>query len=177
MAWMALGLFLLLIAPVRAGARVQWDEKGLRGAVGVMVWGLRGQIDVRGARAGEGGPRLTAAFRGKTVKLPRRKKRTGMGLKLLRLMLKSNGKGAALRRAVRVRTLEVFLRLWAMDAAALALGAGALRALGGAVPALRFRCVPDLGGKSGLRAVCIAEARLGILLAAWIIWKRGQGQS
>lgn len=176
-AWLGLFLFLLLIAPVRVGVRLLWDEKGPRGAVGLMVWGLREQADFSLERGAAGNLRLTAAFHGKTLPLPQRKNRTGLGIRLLGLLLKSNGEDAALGRLVRVNTLNVALRLGGEDAAALALGAGALRAVGGALPFLRFRCMPVLGGKTALRAVCIAEARLGILLAAWIIWKRGENQS
>jgi hypothetical protein len=176
MAWLALGLFLLLIAPVRAGVRVQWDERGLRGAAGLMVWGLREQADFTLKRNAGGAPRLTAAFHGNNLTLPHGKNRAEVGVKLLGLLLRSNGQEAALRKVVRVNTLNIVLRLGGSDAAALALGTGALRAVGGALPFLRFQCAPVLNGKTSLRAACIAEARLGILLAAWIIWKRGQGQ-
>ena len=177
MAWWLTAVFLLLIAPVRAGVRVQWDENGLRCAAGLMVWGLRQQADFSLARNAAGQLHLTAAFHGKRLPLPQRKNRAGLGVKLLGLLLKANGKNAALGRLVRVNTLRAFLRLGGQDAAALALTAGTLRAVGGALPLLRFQCVPVLGGKTALRAVCIAESRLGILLAAWIIWKRGQDQS
>lgn len=174
MAWFGLALFLLFIAPVRAGVRVQWDENGLRGAVGLMVWGLREQADFSLGRGAAGQLRLTAAFRGKNLPLPQGKNRAGLGFKLLGLLLKSNGKNAALRGAVRVNTLNADLRLGGGDAAALALAAGTLRAVGSALPVLRFRCVPALGGKTALRAVCIAEARLGILLVAWLLWKKAK---
>ena len=174
MAWVGLGLFLLFIAPVRAGIRVQWDENGQRGAAGVMVWGIQEQADFSLTRSAAGALRLTAAFRGKSLPLPRMKNRPALGMKLLGLLLKSNGKEAALRKLVRVNTLSVALRLGGADAAALALSAGALRAISGAMPFLRFQCVPSLNGKTALRAVCIAEARLGILLVAWLLWKRAK---
>ncbi|MBQ6256269.1 MAG: hypothetical protein IJQ62_05675 [Clostridia bacterium] len=177
MAWWLTAVFLLLIAPVRAGVRVRWDEKGLRGAVGLMVWGLREQADFTLARSAAGQLRLAAAFHGKSLPLPQRKNRAGLGMKLLGLLLKSNGKNAILGRLVRVTTLRAFLRLGGQDAAALALTAGTLRAVGGALPLLRFQCVPVLGGKTALQAVCIAESRLGILLAAWLMWKRRENQS
>ncbi len=173
MIWLGLALFLLFITPVRAGMRIVWDEKGLRGAVGLMAWGLREQADFSLGLGAAGGLRLTAAFHGKSLALPPMKNRARSGVKLLGLLLKSNGKNAALRRLVKVRTLNAVLRLGGGDAAALALGAGALRAAGSALPFLRFQCVPVLGGKTALRAVCIAESRLGILLVAWLMWKRG----
>ena len=173
MAWLGLALFLLLIAPVRAEARLVWDENGLRGAAGLMIWGLREQVDFSLNRSAAGALRLNAAFHGKSLTLPQGKNRAELGVKLLGLLLKSNGQEAALRKLVKVNTLDIALRLGGGDAAGLALGAGALRAVGGALPFLRLQCVPCLNGKTALRAVCIAEARLGILVAAGLLWKRG----
>ncbi len=65
MAWLGIFLFLLFIAPVRTGVRLNWDENGLQGAVGLMVWGLREQADFSAGRDTAGTLRLTAAFRGK----------------------------------------------------------------------------------------------------------------
>ena len=76
MAWFGLALFLLFIAPLRAGVRVQWDENGLRGAVGLMIWGLREQADFTLALSAAGQLRLAAAFHGKSLPLPKRKSRT-----------------------------------------------------------------------------------------------------
>ncbi len=174
MIWLGLALFLLFIAPVRVGVRIAWDENGLRGAVGLMVWGLREQADFSTGRSASGALRLTASFRGKNLRLPESKGNGKKMLQLLGLLLKSNGKDAALRRLVKVRTLRVALRLGGGDAAALALGTGALRAAGGALPFLRFQCVPVLGGKTALRAVCIAESRLGILLVAGLLLKKAK---
>ena len=174
MAWWLTAVFLLLIAPVRAGVRVQWDENGPRGAVGLMVWGMREQADFSLKRGTAGQLRLNAVFHGKSLPLPQRKNRVSFGMKLLGLLLKSNGKKAAMGQLIRVNTLNVALHLGGGDAAALALGTGALRAIGSAVPRLRFRCVPALGGKTALRAVCIAESRLGILLVAWLLWKKAE---
>ncbi len=171
--WAGFALFLLFIAPVKAGARLILDEKGLRGAVGLMIWGLREQMDFSAGRDAAGALRLTAAFRGKKLPLPERKGDAGRILRLLGLLIKSNGKEAALRKLVRVDTLSVALRLGGGDAAALALGAGALRAVGNALPFLRFQCVPALNGKTALRAACIAETRLGILVVALCLWKKG----
>ena len=172
MIWLGLVLFLLLIAPVRAGARLIWDEMGPRGAVGLMVWGLREQVDFSTGRSASGALRLAASFRGKSLRLPESRGNGKKMLQALGLLLKSNGKNAALGRLVRVDTLNVALRLGGGDAAALALSAGALRAVGNALPFLRFQCVPTLDGKTALRAVCIAETRLGILLVAWLIQKK-----
>ena len=172
MGWISILLFLLLAAPVKAGARLQWEAGRLQGAVGVMVWGVRKQLTLRSTRGPDGKLLLSAAFQEKDVPLPPRMRRTGRGVKLLGLMLRSNGSDAALRRLVRVDTCELFLRLGGQDAAALALSAGFLRAAASLLPFLRFCCVPVLGGKTAVRAACIAEARLGILLAALLWIKR-----
>ncbi len=176
-AWLGLALFLLFISPVRAGVRVRWDETGLRGAAGLMIWGLRDQVDFAAERNAAGVPRLTAAFRGKDLPLPEGKNKGNRLIRLLGLLLRSNGQNAVFRRVVRVNTLSFTLRLGLQDAAALALAAGLLRAAGGAASGLRFRCVPALGGKSGLQAVCIAETRLGILMGAWMLWGRAKSKN
>ena len=172
MAWIGLAFFLLLIAPVRAGVNVRLDSGGLRGAVGVMLWGVRGQVHWNLVRSAEGAVRLTAAFRNRQLPLPRRKKKAGAGMKLLGLMLKNNGKNHILRKVIRVNAFDIQARLGGDDAAALALGAGLLRSLNGLLPVLRLRCVPVLGGRTEIALRCIAEARLGILLIAWLLARK-----
>lgn len=167
MAWIMMAFFVLFIAPVSVGTILRWEDGTLRGAVGVMLWGARAQISIRLNRNEEGKLLLTAAFRDKKFSLPRRKRKAGAGFKLLGLLLKSDGKNSVLRKAVRVKTLEVFLRLGGQDAAALALRTGFFRGLNVLLPILRLRCVPVLGGHTAVNARCIAEARLGILLTAW----------
>ena len=171
MAWIGTALFLLFITPVRAGIWVEWDGNRLRGAVGVTVWGIRGQAALTGRRGDGGRLRIMAALGGRSVSLPSPHGKSGGAKKLLGL-LRHRDAWTPLRRAVQVTRLEAAVRLGGGDAAALALLTGLLRAVGGLLPGLRLRCVPVLGGKSGLRAVCIAEARLGILCTAWLMAKR-----
>ena len=52
------------------------------------------------------------------------------------------------------------------DAARAALITGYLRALDALLPRAQISCVPAFGEKGTLRAGCILDARLGILLAA-----------
>lgn len=172
MAWIGLAFFLLLIAPVRAGAVLRLDGGGSRGAVGMMLWGIRGQIHLSLGRSAEGALRLTATFRNRQFPLPRRKKKAGAGFKLLGLMLKNNGKNRFLRRGIRVNALDIRVRLGGEDAAALALGAGLLRSLNGLSPVLRLRCDPALAAHTEITLRCIAESRLGILLIAWFLGRK-----
>lgn len=169
MAWIMMAFFVLLITPVSVGIVFRWESDAPRGTVGVMVWGLRVQASILLGRNAEGKLLLTAAFRDKKLPLPHRKERKGKGIKMLSLMLKSDRKTNILRKAVRVNALDVSVRLGGQDAAALALGTGFFRSLNPLLPFLRLRCVPALGEKTALYARCIAEARLGILLTAWIL--------
>ena len=93
---------------------------------------------------------------------------TGGGMRL-------SGGSAGLREALPVlrdllrhstlRRLEIRIRVGG-DAARAALITGYLRALDAAVPRAQISCVPAFGEKGTLRAGCILDARLGILLAA-----------
>ncbi len=174
MAWIVLAFFLLLIAPVRAGVILRQGAGEFKGAAGVMIWGVRAQIRFSLGRNGEGALRLAVSAGNSQLSLPRRKRKAGTGIRLLGLMLKSNGKKSALRRAVRVEAMDVRVRLGGGDAAALALGTGLLRSLNGLLPALRVRCVPGLGARTEIAVRCIAEARLGILLTAWLLARKGE---
>ncbi len=170
MAWAGIFLFLMLIAPVRVGARLRWEGELPRLAVGAMVWGARLQIDLKPVRSEGGRLRLAAQAGGKRIALPKRKKKAAQGLKALWLLLRANGAGARLRRMVKVRALEGTLRLGGQDAAALALTAGFLRSAAAALPFAHVRVDPALGGRSAVYARCIAETRLGILMAAGLLW-------
>ena len=66
---------------------------------------------------------------------------------------------------IAVRRLELCVRVGG-DAARAALITAFLRSLGPAFPRAQISCVPAFGEKGSLRAGCILDARLGILLAA-----------
>ena len=171
MAWWMTAMFLLLITPVRLGAALRW-EKGLpRAAVGVMVWGVSGQVFLRSGRDEKGKLRLTASVFGKETPVTPGKAKAGQGLRALWLSLRSNGRLSLLRYTVKIRVFDVSVRLGIEDAARAALAVGLIRALASAVPRLRLRCVPALGGQTAASLRCIADARLGILLAAALLWR------
>ncbi len=50
MRWMLLGLFLLLITPIRLGAAARWAGHAQTLTLGVMVWGVRAQTELRFGR-------------------------------------------------------------------------------------------------------------------------------
>ena len=71
----------------------------------------------------------------------------------------------AILKHVTVRRLEIRLRVGG-DAARAALITGFVRGVAGLVPRAGIRCDPGFGETGALRAECILDARLGILLAA-----------
>ena len=163
--WMT-AVFLLRITPVRLGAAAHWERGLPRAAVGVMLWGVAGRAAFYTSRDENGRLRLTASVFGKTVPLAPGKNRAGQGLRLLLMALRSNSRQPLLRYTVKVRCLEARMRLGCRDAAWAALAVGLIRAAAAAVPLLRVQCVPALGGQTEVHLRCIADARLGTLLAA-----------
>ncbi len=93
-------------------------------------------------------------------------------MKALALLLRSNADRAMLRNAVRVSALDVFLQIGGQNAAFIALAAGFLQALNPLLPQANVVCRPSFGGETKAYLRCIAEARLGILLAAWLRWRK-----
>ena len=172
MRWMLLGLFLLLITPIRIGALARWAGHAPKLTVGVMVWGVRAQTELRFRRDEAGALRLTAGIGKRTVPLRLPGENAGNGLKALALLLRSNADRARLRKAVRVRALDVFLQIGGENAAFIALAAGFLQALNPLLPQAHIVCRPSFGGETKAYLRCIAEARLGILLAAWLRWRK-----
>ena len=154
-------LFLLLLAPVKAGAVLFADREGVRGKIGVMVWGVRLQAEVRLCPGGS-----EIRFRGKPLPPLRRRKGTGP-------VFRGQGWGL-LKRGVRVLRAEAACEIGFQDAAAAALLTGLVRAVSGFVPVLKLTARP--GPRFALAAKCIAESRLGILWAAYALrlWGRGR---
>ena len=68
--------------------------------------------------------------------------------------------------------LDVFLQIGGQNAAFIALAAGFLQALNPLLPQANVVCRPSFGGETKAYLRCIAEARLGILLAAWLRWRK-----
>ncbi len=172
MRWILLGLFLLLISPIRIGAALRWTGGAPLLNVGVMIWGVRAQTSIRAERDTTGALLLTAAVGKRTFPLHPDRKNAGNGLKALALLLKSNTDRAAMRRLVQVRALDVFLQIGGENAAFIALAAGFLQALNPLLPQANIVCRPSFHGDTKALVRCIAEARLGILCVAWLRWRR-----
>ncbi|MCR4885684.1 MAG: hypothetical protein K5919_02065 [Clostridiales bacterium] len=118
------------------------------------------RLSARVQYPGAGPPRV--CLRAWGVRLPPGKKPLAGGIGGLR------GKLPALRailKHVTVRRLEIRLRVGG-DAARAALITGFVRGVAGLVPRAGIRCDPGFGETGALRAECILDARLGILLAA-----------
>ena len=169
MTWGLLLLFVLLTAPVRLGIKIQWEKGVLHGTLGGMVWGIRARIPFAVSRSPAGQLALCAFFRGRRLALPAQKIDAKGVVRRLLVMRKGGKSGKKLLKLVRLQALSVDLRAGGLDAGRLALTVGLLRLASGFIPSLRFRCAPVLGGAWGLRGGCIAETRLGILLAAALI--------
>ena len=172
MRWILLGLFLLLIAPVQVGAALRWTGHMPCLTVGVMVWGVRAQTEIRARRDTAGTLLLTATMGKRNLTLRPGGKNAGNGLKALGLLLKSNGDSAMLKKAVRVRALDAYLQIGGENAAFIAILTGFLQALNPLLPQANIVCRPSFHGDTKAYIRCIAEARLGILLAAWLRWRR-----
>ena len=133
-----------------------------------------------GKRAGRfraGALLLTASVGKRSLTLRPVRRSAGNGLKTLALLVKSNTKRAALKKLVRIRTLDVFLQIGGENAAFIALATGFLQTLSPLAPKAKIVCRPSFHGDTKAYLRCIAEARLGILLAAWLRWRRTQQAS
>ena len=172
MRWILLGLFLILITPVQVGAALRWTGHIPCLTVGVMIWGVRAQMEIHARRDTAGTLLLTATMGKRSLTLHPGGKNAGNGLKALGLMLKSNGDKAMLKKAVQVRALDAYLQIGGENAAFIAILTGFLQALNPLLPQANIVCRPSFHGSTKAYIRCIAEARLGILLAAWLRWRR-----
>lgn len=155
--------YLVLITPVRFGAAVTWHgDSRAEGAAAALVWGVRVQLGLRLYRDEAGRLRLISAFHG-------RQRRPGGSIRNLLTLLKALGRAnisrALLKRGVQLTEFSVRAEVGGMDAAAVALCTGLLRALDALLPEAVINARPAFQGQGSFRARCIAEARLGTLIA------------
>lgn len=167
MAWLLIILYTLAVSPVGIGFIFRWENGTARAAAGIMIFGIRASVRAQVKRDGEGKARLILLAGGRVIPVRREKgKRTGFE-KIVRALFAKKG-GTGLKRVLRRRTLEAKVQLGGENAAALALVAGFLRAVNGMAPGVMIRCRPVFGGETNVCVRCIAQARLGILLAAFL---------
>ena len=162
MAWLLLGIYGLLIAPVRLGALARWKDGEMRLALGVMLWGARAVARFRSGRDKKGALCLRGEWLGREVELHPRLPGRGQGLG--RIL----GGGNGFRRLgglVRFTALEAEICPGGPDAAGTALWAGLIRIIAVFFPRLRVRCRPAFNGKTSAVFRCIADTRLGIIIA------------
>ena len=157
---------LALITPVKLGGAVSMGSGPPEGAVGVMIWGWKRVAHIR-VRRRDGAPRLCAEVGGRTVIL--RRSRKGWSGQAARMVLRGLTDRKRNGRVLRLVTLDGFIQIGGQDAAATALLTGGLRAALACFPSARVRCFPAFGGQTVLRLRCIAQARLGTILAAGLM--------
>lgn len=160
MAWALIAVYLLLASPIQAEAavRLQFGKKGKAEArLGLLVWGIR----------------LSARLELYRDETNRPFARLVSGKKETAILLKSKGAGAwkkpgaqyALKRLLSLFSFSADIQIGGADAARTALLSGLLAAAGAAVPRVRLRCRPRYNGESGVFLLCIAQARLGTIIA------------
>ena len=167
MAWIGIGVFLLFIAPVRAGVLLRWEEGRLTGAVGLTLWGVRAQVRLFTQRDAQGRMGLQAAL-GRhllPLSLPRGKK----GAFPARMLL--SARNGPWQWAVKRECFRVDVRFGCRDAAMTALLAGFLQALNGALPQAVIRCRPAFQGSAAVQVRYTARTRLGMLWGAYLLWR------
>ncbi|MBR3018073.1 MAG: DUF2953 domain-containing protein [Clostridia bacterium] len=177
MRWILLGIFLLLIAPVRIGVLLRWEHGKLTLTVGTMVWGVRVQTMIKASRDEAGALLLTASLGQRILILRPGGQNAGKGIKALGLMLKSNTDRAALRKMIQLQTLDIFVQIGGQNAAFTAMTTGFLQALNPMLPFAHIACRPSFNGETKALIRCIAGARLGILCLAWLRWRKRQRDS
>ena len=177
MRWILLGIFLLAIAPIRAGAVLRLERKQPSLTLGVMIWGIRFQTLIEARRDAAGALLLTANLGKRALPLRPASGNAGKEIKALGLLLKSNADRAALRKMIQVQALDVYVQIGGQNAAFTALAAGILRALNPLLPTARIACRPSFHGETKALVRCIAGARLGILCLAWLRWRGRQRDS
>ena len=160
-------VYLTLITPVKLGAAVSVGSGPPQAAVGVMIGGWKRVAHMR-VRRQDGVPRLCAEIRGRRVILSRRS-RTGWTGQAARTLLRVLTDRKRSGRGLHLVTLDGFIQIGGQDAAATALLTGGLRAALACFPSARVRCFPAFGGQTVLRLRCIAQARLGTILAAGLM--------
>ena len=174
MRWIILGLFLLLISPVRIGAALRWSGQLPTLVIGVMIWGVRVQTSIHAERDPAGTLLLTAALGKRPLHFGG--KNADGSLQALAALFRSGSGRTALHGVVQVRKVELYLQIGGENAAFAALFTGLLRALNPLFPHAAIHCHPSFNGQTKVYARCIAETRLGILLAAWLRRRRRHGQ-
>ena len=158
-------VYLLLVTPLRAGALLAFKEGGLHGAVGVTVWGVRLQARLRFVRDESGHPQWQREKDGFWLPLGKRAGRPRQGLLLLSLLRKGNRDGTPWKRLIQVTALRLQIRIGGENAARAALITGLLRSVFSLFPKAHADISPAFNGQTEGSFLCIAQARLGMLLA------------
>lgn len=170
-AWLLIGIYVLLITPLRLGVALRFGEtEGLRGAAGIMLWGITLQAQARAVRDAQGRLRLETTFRGRMLPGSQDPSGPTQGiLRMLKALKRANRARALLKKTVRLHALTLDGSIGLEDAAATALCVAALQALAAVIPGMRSRLAPRFDGKSLVSGLCIVDTRLGTLLAVCLL--------
>ena len=163
-------LYLLLITPIRAGVVLGKERAFPRGAVGVMVWGIRYTVHFVGRRDETGKFYIKTTLPGK-----RREKERPFAapspkiFHFLKGIRASRWAWQMIKKGVHIQKGELHWILGGENAAAQALISGCLQAFFAFSRRFSLHLYPVFQGKSAFRFRCIVETRLGTLLAAGLL--------
>ena len=142
--WFLIGCYLLWITPIRLGAVFAWQSGAKpRFATGALCWGIRLSS-------------LAKRPRSAPLSLPY----------ILRNLRKTPYTRWLFRRALHFEQGSIIAVIGGQDAAWVALFSAAFKSLFSCFPRIRCQVQPCFGGASALKAGCIVEGRLGMLLLA-----------
>ena len=140
--WFLIGCYLFWITPIRLGAIFSWQSGGKpRLAAAALCWGVRL-------------PAPSKRPRSASLSFPH----------ILSALKKAPFTRWLLRHALRWEKGEIIAVIGGEHAALTALSAAAVQGIISVFPRTRCRVHPNFGGASALKAGCIVESRLGMLL-------------
>lgn len=169
LAGLCIFIYLLLIAPVKAGALLFWEDRFPACALGLRLWGIPFSARFAGRRDERGNFYIETALPGRRG--PGRQTLSSPSPGLIKALDGIRGLGAALpllKSGVRLSG-RLQAVLGGENAGLLCCLAGALQALFALSRRFSLDVQPLFRGRSGFRFLCIAETRLGTLLAAALL--------
>ena len=163
-------LYLLLITPLQLGFVIGKEASFPRGAVGVMMWGIRYTVHFIGRRDEAGKFYIKTTLPGKRKEKDRPLSAPSPNLfHWMKCIRASQGAWHIVKKGVHIKSGELHWILGGENAAAQALICGAFKALFSLGRRFSLYVHPFFRGKSAFRFRCIVEARLGTLLAAGLL--------
>lgn len=169
LAGLCIFIYLLLIAPVKAGALIAWEDRFPSCALGLRFWGIPYRVRLAGRRDEAGSFHIEATLPG--GRGPGRQPLSSPSPGLIRALGGIRGLRGALpllKSGVRLSG-RLQMVLGGENAGLLCCLAGALQAVFALSRRFSLDVQPLFRGRSGFRFLCITETRLGTLLAAALL--------